>query len=68
MIGTSMVLGLLAAFLTFMWDKEAPRPPLALNPERIAKIEAPAAIEFEKKQVREAQKAEPRQSRRKKAR
>lgn len=58
MIGTSLILGMFAAILTFMWEKEPPRPPLALSPERVAKIEAPAAIEFEKKQVREAQKAE----------
>ena len=58
MIGTSLILGMFAAILTFMWEKEAPKPPLALNPERVAKIEAPAALEFEKKQVREAQKAE----------
>ena len=58
MIGTSLILGMFTAILTFMWEKEPPRPPLALSPERVAKIEAPAAIEFEKKQVREAQKAE----------
>jgi hypothetical protein len=44
----------------FMWDREPPKPPLALNPDRITKIEAPEAIEFEKKQVakHEKEKAE----------
>ena len=41
-----------------MWEKEPPRPPLALSPERIVKIEAPQAVEFQKKQKREAEKAE----------
>jgi hypothetical protein len=58
MIGTSLVLGMFAAILVFMWEKVPPKPPLALSPERVAKIEAPAAIEFEKKQIREAEKAE----------
>ena len=50
-VGTAVVLGMFAAILMFMWDKEPPRPPLALNPDRITKIEAPEALEFEKKQV-----------------
>ena len=54
-VGTSVVLGLLALLLTFMWEKEAPRPPLALDPNRITKIEAPQAIEFEKQQVKKRQ-------------
>jgi outer membrane biosynthesis protein TonB len=50
-IGTGLVLGIFAAILMFMWDREPPKPPLALNPDRITKIEAPEALEFEKKQV-----------------
>src|SRR4029077_9739186 len=59
-IGTGLVLGIFAAILMFMWDREPPKPPLALNPDRITKIEAPEAIEFEKKQVakHEKEKAE----------
>jgi hypothetical protein len=55
-VGTSIVLGLFAALLTFIWEKEEPKPPLALNPERVAKIEAPAALEFQKKEVAKAEK------------
>ena len=51
-----------------MWEKEAPRPPLALNAERIAKIEAPQAIEFEKQQVKKRERRRPREARKKKAR
>jgi hypothetical protein len=50
-VGTALVLGVFAAVLTFLWEKEPPRPPLALDPNRITKIEAPEALEFEKKQV-----------------
>ena len=56
MVGTSIVLGMFATILVFMWEKEPPSPPLALSPERIAKIEAPQAIEFQKQQKREARK------------
>ena len=58
MLGTSIVLGIFATILVFMWEKEPPRPPLALSPERIVKIEAPQAVEFQKQQKREAEKAE----------
>jgi outer membrane biosynthesis protein TonB len=51
-VGTSIVLGALALFLNIMWEKTEPRPPLALDAQRVAKIEAPAAIEFEKKEVK----------------
>ncbi|HMF43395.1 MAG TPA: AgmX/PglI C-terminal domain-containing protein, partial [Polyangia bacterium] len=44
--------------LVFLWEKEPPRPPLALSPERVVKIEAPQAEEFQKKQKKEAEKAE----------
>ena len=58
MLGTSIVLGIFATILVFLWEKEPPRPPLALSPERVVKIEAPQAEEFQKKQKREAEKAE----------
>jgi hypothetical protein len=58
MLGTSIVLGIFATILVFMWEKEAPRPPLALSAERIVKIEAPQAVEFQKQQKREVEKAE----------
>ena len=58
MLGTSIVLGIFATILVFMWEKEAPRPPLALSPERIVKIEAPQAVEFQKEKKKEAEKAE----------
>jgi hypothetical protein len=57
-VGTAIVFGLMAALLNFMWEKEEPRPPLALNPDRVAKIEAPAALEFEKKEVIKREKAD----------
>ena len=50
-VGTSIVLGLLAALLMIVWQKDVPRPPLALNPDRITKIEATQALEFEQKQI-----------------
>jgi outer membrane biosynthesis protein TonB len=50
--GTSMVLGALAVLLNIMWEKTEPKPPLALDAQRVAKIEAPAAIEFEKKEIK----------------
>jgi hypothetical protein len=58
MLGTSIVLGIFATILVFMWEKEPPRPPLALSPERVVKIEAPQAIEFQKQKKKEAEKAE----------
>jgi hypothetical protein len=58
MLGTTIVLGIFATILVFMWEKEPPRPPLALSPERVVKIEAPQAIEFQKQQKKEAEKAE----------
>jgi hypothetical protein len=61
-VGTSIVFGVLAAILNLLWEKSEPRPPLALNPDRIAKIEAPAALEFEKKEVIKREKAEEKSS------
>ena len=58
LLGTSIVLGIFATILVFMWEKEPPRPPLALSPERVVKIEAPQAIEFQKQKKKEAEKAE----------
>jgi hypothetical protein len=57
-VSVSMVLGILATVLTFMWEREAPKPPLALNKEHIAKIETQAVLEFEKKQVAKAKEEE----------
>ena len=51
-VGTSIVMGALALLLNIMWEKTEPKPPLALDAQRVAKIEAPAAIEFEKKEVK----------------
>ena len=51
-VGTSIVLGALALLLNIMWEKTEPKPPLALDAQRVAKIEAPAAIEFEKKEIK----------------
>ena len=51
-VGTSIVLGALAILLNVMWEKTEPKPPLALDAQRVAKIEAPAAIEFEKKEIK----------------
>jgi len=56
-VGTGVVLGLVALLLTLIWEKEAPKPPLALNPDRITKIEAPQALEFEKQQVKKREEA-----------
>jgi hypothetical protein len=58
MLGTSIVLGIFATILVFMWEREAPRPPLALSAERVVKIEAPQAVEFQKQKKQEAEKAE----------
>jgi hypothetical protein len=57
-VGTSIVLGALAVLLNIMWEKEEPRPPLALDAQRVAKIEAPEAIEFEKKEVKKQKEEE----------
>jgi outer membrane biosynthesis protein TonB len=57
-VGTSIVLGALAVLLSIMWEKTEPRPPLALDAQRVAKIEAPAAIEFEKKEVKKQKEEE----------
>jgi hypothetical protein len=57
-VGTSIVLGVLAFLLNFVWQREEPKPPLALNSDRLAKIQAPQALEFEKKEVIKREKAE----------
>ena len=46
LVGTSLVLGLAAALLVFLY--RAPEKPLTLTAERMAKIEAPV-LEIEKK-------------------
>jgi len=54
----TLVLGIFATILMFMWEKEAPKPPLALNAERVAKIETQQVMEFQKKEVAKAKKEE----------
>ena len=61
-VGTSMVLGILAFVLNLMWEKTEPKPPLALDAQRVAKIEAPEAIEFEKKEVKKQKEEEAQKS------
>lgn len=51
-VGTAVVLGALSILLTLLWEKTEPKPPLALDANRIAKIEAPAALEFQKKEIK----------------
>ena len=55
-VGTAAVVGLFALLLNLIWEKDVPRPPLALDTNRVAKIQAPQALDFEKlqKQKREA--------------
>src|SRR5450432_2288211 len=57
-VGTSIVFGALALLLNIMWEKTEPKPPLALDAQRVAKIEAPEAIEFEKKEVKKQKEEE----------
>lgn len=56
-IGTSLVLGILATILTLMWQKEPPKT-LALNADRMAKLQAPMVIEFEKKAAQKREEKE----------
>ena len=58
MVGTSVVLGLLALFLTFIWEKRRPGRRWRSTPNRITKIEAPQAIEFQKQQVKKQEEKE----------
>src|SRR4051794_37767584 len=51
MVGTGLVLGLVAALLLVLWDKTPPKPPLALSADRLTKIHATEALAFEKKEV-----------------
>jgi hypothetical protein len=55
-VGTATVLGLFAVLLNLIWTRDVPKPPLVLDASRVAKIEAPQALDFEKqeKQKREA--------------
>jgi hypothetical protein len=64
-VGTAIVLGALSILLTLLWEKTEPRPPLALDANRIAKIEAPAALEFEKKEIKKAKEEEAQKSKEK---
>jgi hypothetical protein len=61
-LGTSIILGALAFVLNMMWEKAEPKPPLALDANRVAKIEAPEAIEFEKKEIKKAKEEEAQKS------
>jgi outer membrane biosynthesis protein TonB len=54
-VGVALVFGVVATLLNLLWDKTEPRPPLSLSAERVAKIEAPQALEFEKKEVSKAE-------------
>ncbi|HVT09502.1 MAG TPA: AgmX/PglI C-terminal domain-containing protein [Polyangia bacterium] len=58
-VGTAAVLGMLALLLNLIWERDVPRPPLALDSTRVAKLETPLLIDFEKKQQKkqEAEKA-----------
>jgi hypothetical protein len=57
-VSVSVIFGIAAMLLTFMWEKEAPKPPLALNAERVAKIETQQVMAFQKKEIAKAEKAE----------
>ncbi len=57
-VGTAVVLGLFAILLNLVWDRDVPRPPLALDSSRIAKIQAPQALDFEKQQRQKREAAE----------
>lgn len=61
-VGTSIVLGALSILLTLLWEKAEPKPPLALDANRVAKIEAPAALEFEKKEIKKQKEEEAQKS------
>jgi hypothetical protein len=64
-VGTSIVLGIVSIVLTLLWEKSEPKPPLALDASRVAKIEAPEAIEFEKKEIKKAKEEEAEKSKEK---
>jgi hypothetical protein len=64
-MGTAIVLGALSILLTLLWEKTEPKPPLALDANRVAKIEVPEAIEFEKKEIRKAKEEEAEKSKEK---
>ncbi|HXU60318.1 MAG TPA: AgmX/PglI C-terminal domain-containing protein [Polyangia bacterium] len=57
-VGTAAVLGLFAILLNLVWDRDVPRPPLALDSSRITKIQAPQALDFEKVQKQKQEAAE----------
>jgi outer membrane biosynthesis protein TonB len=64
-MGTAIVLGALSILLTLLWEKTEPKPPLALDANRVAKIEVPEAIEFEKKEIKKAKEEEAEKSKEK---
>jgi hypothetical protein len=59
-VGTAAVVGAFALLLNLIWERDVPRPPLALDSSRVAKIEVPLVLDFEKKQQKkqEAEKTE----------
>jgi hypothetical protein len=57
-VGTAAVLGMFALLLNLIWERDVPRPPLALDSTRIAKIQAPEALDFEKEQKRKRESAD----------
>ena len=68
MIGTSMVLGIVAAILTFMWEKEPPKPPLALSRRTHREDRAPAADRVREEAGARGAEGKDRKARKKKAR
>ena len=49
MVGSSLVMGIIAVLLTMFWGKDGPRPPLAISEKRLAKLQAP--LERHRQQV-----------------
>jgi len=57
-VGTAAVLGLFAVLLNLIWTRDVPTPPLVLDTSRVAKIDAPQALDFEKQQKQKREAAE----------
>jgi hypothetical protein len=57
-VGTATVLGLFAVLLNLIWTRDVPNPPLVLEASRVAKIEAPQALDFEKQEKKKREAAE----------
>jgi len=41
MVGSSLVMGIVAVLLSMFWGLDGPRPPLAISEKRLAKLQAP---------------------------